>query len=184
MITLIIVNCQYDFISGPVAFNDAKKVLSNIKSFISTNRKNIEKVIFSVDWHPYRHCSFSNYKPHCIQFTNGACIESKLLNHVQSMNIPYEVSTKGTIEEDDQISVFDDIDEVDDSVFGNRYYFDSIVEAPMETTFILCGLFPTGSLEKTLNTFLEYSIVPSIYMNGVATEDNSEHKIMSEIPVL
>ena len=93
MITLIIVDCQNDFITGTMSVKGAKNAVDEIKKFIKNHRKEIVKIIFTVDWHPYTHMSFKRnggqWPQHCIQYTPGACIEPKLLKYVQSMEIDF-----------------------------------------------------------------------------------------------
>ena len=103
MITLIIVDCQNDFITGTMSVKGAKSSVEEIKKFIKNHKEEIAKIIFTVDWHPYNHSSFKKYgglwPSHCVQYTPGACIEPKLLKYVQSFGFDYEVSQKGEIEE-------------------------------------------------------------------------------------
>ena len=91
MITLIIVDCQNDFITGTMAVKGAKESVEEIKKFVKNHRKEIEKIIFTVDWHPHNHMSFKKngglWPAHCVQYTPGACIEPKLLKFIQSQNI-------------------------------------------------------------------------------------------------
>ena len=61
MITLIIVDCQNDFITGTMTVKGAKNSVEEIKKFIKNHRKEISKIIFTVDWHPYNHSSFKKY---------------------------------------------------------------------------------------------------------------------------
>ena len=113
MITLIIVDCQNDFITGTLTVKGAKTVVEEIKKFIKSHHKEIEKIIFTVDWHPYNHSSFKKFggqwPNHCVQYTPGACIEPKLLKFVQSYEINYDVIQKGTIEEIEEYGAFSDI---------------------------------------------------------------------------
>ena len=82
MITLIIVDCQNDFITGTMSVKGAKNAVEEIKKFIKNHSKEIEKIIFTVDWHPHNHMSFKKnggqWPSHCVQYTPGACIEPKL----------------------------------------------------------------------------------------------------------
>ena len=95
MITLIIVDCQNDFITGSMSVKGAKNAVDNIKDFIKNHRKEIEKIIFTVDWHPYNHMSFKKsggqWPSHCVQYTPGACIEPTILKLPWRLNIPYEI---------------------------------------------------------------------------------------------
>ena len=173
MITLIIVDCQNDFITGTVAVKGAKEVVEEIKNFIKTNKKDIDKIIFTAQWHPYNHCTFKqfggNLQHHCIQFTPGACIEPKLLKLVQSYNINYEVSTRGTLDEVDQEGAFEEIEFTQDSI-GKRYYFDSIAVADADTDFVICGV---NNVKETILNLAFERIYLKVFMKGTIIEDKN-----------
>ena len=177
MITLVIVDCQNDFITGTIMINGAKIVVEEIKDFIKKHKKEIDKIIFTANWHPYNHCSFKQFggkfQRHCIQFTPGACIEPKLLKFVQSYNINYEVSTRGEIEEIDQLGAFAEIEFIQDSL-GKRYYFDSIVEADADTDFVICGIAGNQNVRNTISNLLLGGITPKVFMRGVAFIDGEK----------
>ena len=174
MITLIIVDCQNDFISGSMSVKGAKEAVENIKKFIKQKSDEIEKIIFTIDWHPYNHCSFKreggNWPSHCVQYTPGACIEPKLLKLVQSLNINYEVSQKGCIEEVEEYGAFSDItSEIDN--FGYRIYLD-IIEVNPSSEFIVCGIAGDLCVASTLENMLEADITPEVFLKGVASIDD------------
>ena len=177
MITLIIVDCQNDFITGTMSVKGAKKALDEIKKFIKNHRKEIAKIVFTVDWHPYNHSSFKKYggtwPAHCVQYTPGACIEPKLLKFVQSMNIDYEVSQKGTIEEVEQYGAFDEIEFVTDEL-GQRYYFDSIVTVNANTDFVVCGIAGDYCVKSTINNLLKEDICPKVFCPGIVSIDGGK----------
>lgn len=181
MITLIIVDCQNDFITGSMSVKGAKKAVEEIKKFIKLKRKEISKIILTADWHPYTHMSFKRnggqWPQHCVQFTPGACIEPKLLKLINSFNIDYEVSTKGMIEEVEQYGAFDEIELVIDNL-GKRYYFDSIASADAETTFVVCGIAGDYCVKATIQNMLDEDIVPKVFCPGIASIDGG--KIFSD----
>ena len=55
MITLIIVDCQNDFITGTMAMEGAKEAVEEIKNYIKSHKKEIDRIIFTAQWHPYNH---------------------------------------------------------------------------------------------------------------------------------
>lgn len=181
MITLIIVDCQNDFITGTMSVKGAKNAVEEIKKFIKNHQKEIEKIIFTVDWHPCNHSSFKKYggqwPHHCIQYTPGACIEPKLLKYVQSFNIEYEVSQKGTIEELEQYGAFDEIEYVTDEL-GQHYYFDSVVTADANADFVLCGIAGDYCVKSTIENLLKENICPKVFCPGIASIDGG--KIFSD----
>ena len=177
MITLIIVDCQNDFITGTMAVKGAKNVLISIKKFIKEHTKEIDKIIFTVDWHPYNHISFKKYggqwPSHCVQYTPGACIEPKLLKYVQSYNIPYQVSIKGEVDVREQYGAFEDIDFVQD-VPVPKYYFDSIVEADATTDFVVCGIAGDYCVKATIQNMINEEIIPKVFCPGIVSIDGGK----------
>jgi len=177
MITLIIVDCQNDFITGTMSVKGAKNAVEEIKKFIKNHRKEIEKIVFTVDWHPYNHMSFKRnggqWPQHCVQYTPGACIEPKLLKYVQSMNIDYEVGIKGEIEEVEQYGAFDEIEFVTDEL-GQRYYFDSIVTVNANTDFVVCGIAGDYCVKSTINNLLKEDICPKVFCPGIVSIDGGK----------
>ena len=184
MITLIIVDCQNDFISGSMSIEGAKTAVNEIKNYINKYRKDIEKIIFTVDWHPYNHMSFKKHggdkQNHCIQFTPGACIESKLLKLVQSFNINYEVSKKGEIEEVEELGAFNDIEFVTDEL-GQYYYFDSLVTANANTDFVICGINQNSCIQTTIQNLVNNNICPKIFKKGIANYNFNNCYKLTEI---
>ena len=175
MITLIIVDCQNDFITGTMSVKGARINVEEIKKFIKKYKNELAKIIFTVDWHPYNHSSFKKYggeyPSHCVQYTPGACIEPKLLKFVQSLEINYEVSTKGEVEEVTELGAFNEIEYVQDSL-GERYYFDSIVTADASTTFVICGV--SNSVSNTINNMLKEEIIPKVFFPGIISNDGGK----------
>ena len=181
MITLIIVDCQNDFITGTMLVKGAKSAVEEIKKFIKNHKSEIEKIVFTVDWHPYNHCSFKRnggqWPQHCVQYTPGACIEPKLLKYVQSMNIDYEVSQKGVIEEVEQYGAFSEIEYVSDEL-GEHYYFDSIVTVNSNTDFVVCGIAGDYCVKETIQNMINGEIIPKVFCPGIASIDGG--KIFSD----
>ena len=177
MITLIIVDCQNDFITGTMSVKGARNVVEEIKKFIKKHKAEIDKVVFTVDWHPYNHCSFKKYggqwQYHCIQFTPGACIEPKLLKYVQSFNIPYEVSIKGEDKDREQYGAFEDIEFISDEL-GQRYYFDSLVRVDANTDFIVCGIAGDYCVKATIENLLKEGIAIKVFMPGIVSIDGGK----------
>ena len=99
MITLIVVDCQYDFIKGSLAVRGANKVIDNIIAYIFDNKDAIDKVVFTLDWHPVNHCSFEKnggqWPVHCVQYSKGASIDDRLLEAVIDVGINYDIIIKG-----------------------------------------------------------------------------------------
>jgi nicotinamidase-related amidase len=182
MITLVIVDCQNDFITGTMSVKGAKNAVEEIKKFIKNHRKEIEKIIFTLDWHPYNHCSFKKYgglwPSHCVKHTPGACIEPKLLKFVQSQEIDFEFCLKGEIEEVEQYGAFCEIEVSSDNFPEKKYYFDSIVTANYNTEFVVCGIAGDYCVKSTIQNMLDNEITPKVYCPGIVSIDGG--KIFSD----
>ena len=174
MITLIIVDCQNDFISGTMSVKGGKLAVENIKEFIKTNRDSIDKIIFTLDWHPYNHSSFKKFggiwPSHCVQHTPGACIEPKLLKLVHSLEIDHQFVLKGAIEEVEEYGAFSDIEYASDN-FGSRYYLD-IAEVDANSTIVICGIAGDYCVKSTIENLINGGITPKIFNLGVASIDD------------
>ena len=182
MITLVIVDCQNDFITGTMSVKGAKNAVEEIKKFIKNHRKEVEKIIFTLDWHPYNHCSFKKYgglwPSHCVKHTPGACIEPKLLKFVQSQEIDFEFCLKGEIEEVEQYGAFCEIEVSSDNFPEKKYYFDSIVTANYDTEFVVCGIAGDYCVKSTIQNMLDNEITPKVYCPGIVSIDGG--KIFSD----
>ena len=182
MITLVIVDCQNDFITGTMSVKGAKNAVEEIKKFIKNHRKEVEKIIFTLDWHPYNHCSFKKYgglwPSHCVKHTPGACIEPKLLKFVQSLEIDFEFCLKGEIEEVEQYGAFCEIEVSSDNFPEKKYYFDSIVTANYDTEFVVCGIAGDYCVKSTIQNMLDNEITPKVYCPGIVSIDGG--KIFSD----
>lgn len=87
----LVVDMQTDFItpSGALYVNGAEKIVHDVGEVVSY----MDGVVFTVDWHPFNHCSFAinggEWNRHCIQHTNGASIPFGLLMYGFSKPITF-----------------------------------------------------------------------------------------------
>ena len=91
---------------GAFAISEGSTIIRSITDFISDNKDKFDKIIFTRDWHPPNHCSFTNAKnletmpdygttafvvgtgdgqfpPHCIYNTLGAAFAPDLLKFIK-----------------------------------------------------------------------------------------------------
>ena len=110
---LLIVDAQYDFISGSLPVKNAILCMSRlgdyIESICETNPYNT--IIATVDWHPMTHCSFKEnggeWPMHCVAYSNGAALSSFVLKGVMKRKCSdFHVLTKGTAEDHEEYSIF------------------------------------------------------------------------------
>ena len=77
---LIVVDAQYDFMpGGALAVENGDQIVEPINSI----RNTFDSVVFTQDWHPAHHCSFTKnggiWPVHCVQNSYGAEIDKRLL---------------------------------------------------------------------------------------------------------
>lgn len=88
---LIVIDCQNDFINGPLGTPEAKAIIPNIKAKIDMALKNEDwEVIFTRDSHRANYLETSEGKhlpvKHCIYGTPGWCVVDEL-NHPECKHI-------------------------------------------------------------------------------------------------
>ena len=105
---LIIVDPQYDFISGTLAVKGAEQKMLGLKWYIdSLQEGEYSKIIITADWHPRGHCSFEIWPVHCIADSQGAAIYDPLFETVYDRDdIPFDVYHKGMMKETEEYSIF------------------------------------------------------------------------------
>jgi nicotinamidase/pyrazinamidase len=74
---LVVVDVQNDFCEGgALAAHDTESLIEEINSLVSKYSRENKLVIFTRDWHPADHCSFSDqggqWPAHCVAGTRGA----------------------------------------------------------------------------------------------------------------
>ena len=155
--TLIIVDFQKDFITGSLAVKGAEKAISYIFDFIWKNKKDINKIIFTVDWHPINHCSFKdnggNWNVHCLQYSKGAAIDDILLRNCHYNNIPYEVITKGENPDKEEYGAFSEVKP----------------NIPEGEEIVICGIAGDYCVLETLKNILY--LKPKVFLKGIASID-------------
>lgn len=170
MMTLIIVDCQVDFINGSMAVRGSKEAVENIISFIQREEDNIKKVIFTADWHPYKHCSYKvnggQWPIHCVNYTTGASIDYNLIKVVEESNLNYQVLTKGKDLHTEQYGAFEHCDTIDELLVCEEVSFNKYDDV------VVCGIAGDYCVKETIKNLYSWDVFPSILLSGVASIDD------------
>ena len=103
---LIVVDVQNDFLpGGSLAVSEGDQIIPEINKLIEEEKYDL--VVYTQDWHPAEHCSFTTWPAHCIQDSVGA-----QLNHLLTKVEPLNLIRKGENKEVDSHSGFFDNDGV------------------------------------------------------------------------
>lgn len=86
---LVVIDLQKDFING----NLPAKNGADIIPYIDAVKSKFDKVYFTLDWHPYNHCSFKKYggiwPEHCVQYTEGASLPDGALEGLDNSRLKF-----------------------------------------------------------------------------------------------
>lgn len=174
MNTLIIVDCQNDFVkeSGSLYIQGAYPAIKNIEKLILS--ETIEEVIFTVDWHPYNHCSFieenGKWPRHCVKHTYGSNICSDLLYACQTAGIAYQVLEKGSLPTVEEYGAVSEIK--DKRLYYELHSKSSKVYLSKRSNVIICGVAGDYCVLETLKQLKPLS--PFVYLAGIASIDGGE----------
>lgn len=156
-ITLVIVDCQYDFIEGTMAVKGAKECINNIVAFINKNADNIKHIIFTQDWHPVNHCSFKEnggqWPTHCVKHTSGAGIDINLIKAAENHHINCNIIVKGTRRDAEE--------------FGAN--FDNCPVVDILST-VVCGIAGDYCVKECIKNLIK--VRPKVLLSGVASIDD------------
>lgn len=99
MKTLILCDCQLDFVTGSMSVKKrGKEAVERTKIYINRNKEEIDKIIFKVVINqqdcPLFRRNGGEYPPFCVDWTPGCCIEPTILKLLVRLNIPYEINTE------------------------------------------------------------------------------------------
>jgi nicotinamidase-related amidase len=165
MKTLVIIDFQHDFANpkGSLYVNGSELVEDELVKYIYTN-KSIDEVIFTIDWHSPKHCSFKNnggeWPSHCIQFTEGAGISKKLMNACIDKGLRIKVFKKGNCDTEEEYGAFDVVSLYND---GGIYRFSVNNITGSSQQFIdnsdieICGIALDYCVLNTAHNLAKYS---------------------------
>ena len=96
---LVVVDVQKDFYhpEGALYVKGGEVLLERIAKVIPE----FDDVIFTVDWHPYNHCSFKNsggiWPVHCVAYTEGASLPKEFMPYFKEIhdNVCFNIVMKG-----------------------------------------------------------------------------------------
>ncbi len=186
MKTLVIVDFQKDFCcsSGSLYVKGSEESEQAIIDFINKNTKDINEVIFTVDWHSPNHCSFvkngGTWPMHCVQFTEGAGISDNIMKACIDNNITVKVFKKGNCDDTEEYGAFNYMWEYDQNHY---HYLKTVNEANQHiyiesSDIIVCGIAGDFCVKETLNNLLRHNVNERLNLNievftdGIASIDD------------
>lgn len=185
MKTLVIVDFQKDFAnpSGSLYVNGAEQAEQAIIDYICKNHNDLKDVIFTVDWHSPKHCSFivngGTWPTHCVQYSEGAGISDNLIKACMDFDIPYTIFRKGEVDNSEEYGAFEKIGvwgysngELMPCTNNQKNNCTLIFET---TNFVICGIAGDYCVKETMKNILNFNELPiniEVLRNGIASIDD------------
>lgn len=165
MVTLIIIDFQKDFIKGTLKVPGAENAEKAIIDYIIKNHDNISDIVFTVDWHSTKHCSFKRnggvWPEHCVQFSEGAGISDNLIKVCMDYNLNIKVFKKGSVDDEEEYGAFAYIGNygftngnidiiVNNLAHKNTLHFDT-------KDVVVCGLAGDYCVKESITNLMKYN---------------------------
>lgn len=186
MITLIIVDPQYDFIEhGKLPVDGGTKALDNVAKLIDSGE--VGGIVITQDSHKPNHCSFKDFggefPEHCVRGTHGYLIYEPIIKAIKNKNICTVNIYKGYNTE--EFSGF--TEEYAD--FYNHVYLEPVYDYDNTSSIVfrkddkivICGLAGDICVLNTIEAILPAIPNLEVFVEGTASLDNGEklHNFMS-----
>jgi nicotinamidase/pyrazinamidase len=174
--SVIIVDCQNDFISGSLPCQNGDAAVAHIIDFL--NEQDEVDVFYSLDWHSPNHQSFrvngGPWPVHCVAGTPGAELHEDFYDRVERSEFrpqPANRFYKGTVDDQEEYSACKAVSEEE-----------KVLEDQIRQHVIVCGLASEYCVRETALELLDAEHQVSILENGVGYIDEAEHlKNMKEL---
>lgn len=83
---LLIIDPQYDFITGSLKCKDAINKMTDLAYYIREKGSSYDSIVITLDWHPINHCSFvengGEWPMHCVAYTQGASVYQDIIDRL------------------------------------------------------------------------------------------------------
>ena len=149
---LIIVDCQYDFVNpnGSLFVKGSEDLPERITGIM----ERFDSVVFTLDWHPYNHCSFKEnggqWPRHCVQYSKGASIPDILFNKLNS-NQKYGFYKKGIKADKEEYGAFE---QFENQVFLELLLREGQPDAEKHDIYV-CGVAGDYCVAETTKQLME-----------------------------
>ena len=174
--TLIIVDFQYDFTNkkGALYVNGAESAEKKIINLLNSN-KDINNVIFTMDWHEYCDESFEinggKWPIHCLQNTIGSGVSEKLVKSCWQNGLVPEFIYKGDCPDTEEYGAFSThVKDYSGTELFNQKPSNSV--KILNNDVIVCGLAGDYCVKETIKNLLNAHLNVEVFTDGIASIDD------------
>lgn len=169
--SLLIIDCQNDFISGSLACKNSEKAIPNIIDYINKNPD--ISVFYSCDFHKSTNRSFQKnggiWPIHCVQGTEGAALFEKFTSEIKDKNKSPKnadiIFKKGTVDDVEEYSAYNAVNT------QNKKLCDVL-----DHEVIICGIATEYCVKETILELIKNGFNVTILANGLGYVDENNHK--------
>lgn len=179
MITLIIVDPQYDFIEhGKLPIDGGTKALDNVAKLIESGE--VGGVIVTQDSHRADHCSFKDFggefPEHCIYNSHGYLIYEPIIKAIENRNIRATNIQKGHNKEEFSgfTGGYKEYYNHIELETTNKSYCGSSVTFKKDDKVVICGLAGDICVLNTIEAILPSIPNLKVFVEGTASLDNGD----------
>lgn len=157
---LVVVDVQKDFYdpNGSLYVYGGNVLVEKIVNVLPM----FDDVVFTLDWHPYNHCSFNNnggkWPVHCVAYTEGASLPNEFSSYLDGS---HNVVTKGTNPAEEEYGA-------DPNAIMLAHN-----ENPDDVEFVFCGIAGDYCVKETVEKFRTKfpDVKVSVYVVGTISID-------------
>ena len=163
---LVVVDVQKDFYhpDGALYVKGGEVLPEKIAKVIPQ----FDDVVFTVDWHPYNHCSFKEnggiWPVHCVAHSEGSSLPEEFLPFICGMH------------DDGTINILMKGYESEKEEYGANpeYIMLSHRVKPRECEYVFCGIAGDYCVKETIKNFIEEypTLKTKVYLDGVVSIDD------------
>ncbi|KEJ00538.1 nicotinamidase [Clostridium botulinum A2B7 92] len=169
--SILIIDCQNDFISGSLACDNGEIAVKNIINLLNINKD--LKVFYSLDWHSENNKSFKInggiWPVHCVANRFGAKLEESFYKELQhknhSPNNKKILFLKGKNDYIEEYSAYEG-----ENILGNK------INEVLDKDVIVCGIASEFCVKETVEDLIRNGFNVELYIDGVAYVNKKEHE--------
>ena len=169
--SLLVVDCQYDFIDGSLACSHALEAVEAIIAFI--NRHPEIPVLYSADWHSPQNRSFAKnggiWPDHCVANERGAELHKGFAQRVRSEAQKPQPSTLYRKGLDDEVEEY--------SAFLAKNELGRTVEQDSSKEVLICGIASEFCVRESVLDFLKAGRKIVLLSDALGYVDAQKHEI-------
>lgn len=179
MKSLVIVDFQYDFcaVDGTLSVKGADVAGAGIIDFVKSNAQDISTIIFTQDWHPVNHCSFSKnggiWPVHCVENTHGAGIMSDVFVALSELvgSEKIQIFKKGKNPQKEEYSAAMGLEKTStgDVILKETFGEMSEVKFAQSSELVVAGIAGDYCVLETVKSLVEAGLEPKVLLAGVAS---------------